>query len=159
RRAAADALAGLVPVPGDLAAVLNRERKGLVCEYPYPGDAGEHWYELLAEPLPGGAGGAVIMHRDVTQRKQMQTQAQQRYQAETRVAKVPALGELAAALAHELRQPLAAILSNSQAAQRFLTAEQPDLEEARQILADINADDKRAVDILRRIRGLIHREE
>jgi signal transduction histidine kinase len=93
------------------------------------------------------------------QPKQMEALAQQRYREVERVAQVLALGELAAALAHELRQPLAAILSNAQAAQRFLSEQNPDLEEVRQILVDIGDDDKRAVEILRRIHGLINREQ
>src|SRR5215217_2214735 len=69
------------------------------------------------------------------------------------------LGELAAGLAHELNQPLAAILSNSQAAQRFLASETPDLSEVRDILADISEDDKRAVAILNRIRAMMRGSE
>lgn len=53
------------------------------------------------------------------------------------------MGELTAALAHELNQPLAAILSNVQAAQRFLNHEDPDIDEVREILQDIEADDKK----------------
>ena len=47
------------------------------------------------------------------------------------------MGELAASLAHELNQPLTAILSNAQAAQRFLNAKPADLKEVREILEDI----------------------
>lgn len=64
------------------------------------------------------------------------------------------LGELSGALAHELNQPLTAILSNAQAAQRFLQAPQPALDEVTEILADIVAADRRAGDIIRRLRGL-----
>jgi len=49
------------------------------------------------------------------------------------------LGELGSTLAHELNQPLAAILANAQAAQRMLASEPPDLNEVREILADIVA--------------------
>lgn len=74
-------------------------------------------------------------------------------------AQTLSLGELAAAVAHELSQPLAAILSNSQAARRLLAVDNPDLEEIRLILDDISADDTRAVEILTRIRSLINREQ
>src|SRR5262249_2773175 len=56
---------------------------------------------------------------------------------------------------HELNQPLTAILSNSQAAQQFLAGDNPDLSEVREILADISEDDKHAVGILNRIRGMM----
>ena len=52
----------------------------------------------------------------------------------------------------DLNAPLAAILSNAQAAQRFLEQEEPDLDEIREILADIVADDKRASEVLRKLR-------
>jgi two-component system sensor kinase FixL len=62
-----------------------------------------------------------------------------------------------AALVHELNQPLTAILSNAQAAQRFLASEPVDLRELREILSDIVTDDKRAADIVRSI-GVMLRE-
>ena len=58
-------------------------------------------------------------------------------------------------LVHELNQPLTAILSNAQAAQRFLAAEQLDLQELRAILEDIVTDDKRAAGIVRNIGALL----
>jgi two-component system sensor kinase FixL len=57
------------------------------------------------------------------------------------------------ALVHELNQPLTAILSNAQAAQRFLATDRLDLQELREILDDIVLDDKRAAGIVRRIGG------
>ena len=59
--------------------------------------------------------------------------------------------ERTGALVHELNQPLTAILSNAQAAQRFLASDQLDLGELREILDDIIADDKRAAGIVRSI--------
>jgi signal transduction histidine kinase len=58
------------------------------------------------------------------------------------------MGELTASMAHELNQPLAAILSNAQAASRFLGAKPPDLEQIRECLTDV-ADDKVAGESLR----------
>ena len=60
-----------------------------------------------------------------------------------------------AALVHELNQPLTAILSNAQAAQRFLASNPVDLQELREILSDIVADDKRAAGIVRSIGTLL----
>jgi two-component system sensor kinase FixL len=59
--------------------------------------------------------------------------------------------ERTGALVHELNQPLTAILSNAQAAQRFLASGQLDLQELRAILNDIVTDDKRAAGIVRNI--------
>ncbi len=65
---------------------------------------------------------------------------------------------MTAALAHELNQPLTAILSNAQAATRFLSAPNPDLEEVRNILHDIADDDTRAGEVIRRIRSLVKKD-
>jgi len=58
-------------------------------------------------------------------------------------------------LARQLNEPLTAILSNAQAAQRFLAQQKPDLDEIREILADIVADDNRADKMIRRLRDLL----
>ncbi len=62
-------------------------------------------------------------------------------------------------LAHEINQPLTAILSNAQAAQRFLSQTPPDLGEVRQILDDIVRDNKRAGEVIRRVRALVRKEK
>ncbi|WP_241758180.1 sensor histidine kinase [Myxococcus landrumensis] len=75
------------------------------------------------------------------------------------MGRVAALGELAASLAHELNQPLAAILSNAQAARRLLNATPAELDEVREALGDIISDDKRAGEVIHRMRALLKREE
>ena len=62
-------------------------------------------------------------------------------------------------MAHELNQPLAAILSNAQAASRLLAGEPPDLAQVRECLADIVADDKRAGDVIQGLRRLLKKGE
>jgi signal transduction histidine kinase len=69
-------------------------------------------------------------------------------------ARVAMLGELTASMAHELNQPLAAILSNAQAARHLLAMPRPDLTEVRAALTDIIADDQRAGRIIQQLRGL-----
>jgi signal transduction histidine kinase len=76
-----------------------------------------------------------------------------------RVARVTAVGELAAAIAHEVNQPLCAIVSNAQAAQRLLAADAPDVGEVREILQDIAADSKRASEVIGRVRSLLQKRE
>ncbi|MGK3983099.1 ATP-binding protein [Sorangium sp. So ce136] len=68
---------------------------------------------------------------------------------------VSAMRALAASLAHELNQPLAAILSNAQAAERLLGRVPPDLAEARAALDDIVADDRRAAKVIQRMRAML----
>jgi two-component system CheB/CheR fusion protein len=71
--------------------------------------------------------------------------------------RVTALGELASSLAHELRQPLTAILSNVAAAQMLLQAPNPDLAEVREILADVQRDDQRAGGVIDRLGAMLRR--
>ena len=87
-------------------------------------------------------------------RKQGELEAQRLRQDLTHIGRVSALGELTASLAHELNQPLAAILSNAQAAERLLAAVAVP-EEVREILRDIVTDDRRASDVIRRLRALV----
>lgn len=75
------------------------------------------------------------------------------------VSRVAALGELAASLAHEINQPLAAILTNAQAARRLLNATPVELDEVREALGDIISDDKRAGEVIHRMRALLKRGE
>ena len=71
------------------------------------------------------------------------------------IGRVSAMGELTASLAHELNQPLTAILNNAEVAQQHLQAAAPNLQELREILDDIVADDKRAAEIIQRLRVLL----
>ena len=70
------------------------------------------------------------------------------------VTRVSTVGELASSIAHEVNQPLAAILSNAQAAMRMLKSGSTDLNELDEIFQDIVKDDKRAADVIQRVRSL-----
>jgi C4-dicarboxylate-specific signal transduction histidine kinase len=75
------------------------------------------------------------------------------------VNRVGTVDALASAIAHEINQPLAAILSNAQAALRLLNINPPDLNEVREALTDIAEADKHAGEVIRRIRTLVKKEE
>jgi len=74
------------------------------------------------------------------------------------LARVSIVGELSGGLAHELKQPLTSILSNAQAAQQALSRDRVDLGEVREILDDIVVDDKRAGELVGRLRTLLKHE-
>jgi two-component system sensor kinase FixL len=78
-----------------------------------------------------------------------------RYRELLRVDRSSRLGELTASLAHELNQPLAAILSNAQAALHFLASGKNDPELFRQTLENIVQDTKRAADVIRSLRSMM----
>ena len=92
-------------------------------------------------------------------RKQGELEAQRLRQDLTHIGRVSALGELTASLTHELSQPLTAILSNAQTAQRLVAADVVDLESVREILSDIVTDDKRAAAVINGLRALIKKGE
>ncbi|MCU1758789.1 AAA family ATPase [Pseudomonas sp. 14P_8.1_Bac3] len=101
---------------------------------------------------------------DLTERKQAEkkvSEGERRYrQVLTELAhanRVATMGQLAASVAHEVSQPVAATLNNAHAALRWLEAQPADLEEVRQALHGITRDGKRAADVLGRIRGLIRK--
>jgi PAS domain S-box-containing protein len=75
------------------------------------------------------------------------------------VGRVAILAALTGPLAHELNQPLAAIMANAQAALRLLSLETPDLREVRAALDDIVTDDRLAADLIQRLRALIRKGE
>jgi signal transduction histidine kinase len=88
-------------------------------------------------------------------RRQVELEAQRLRQEMAHIGRVSAMGELTASLAHELNQPLTAILNNAQVALRIIEAEPLDAAEMREILDDIVADDKRAAAVIRRLRLLL----
>ena len=96
---------------------------------------------------------------DITERKRAQDELRRNREELAYMTRITTMGELAASLAHELNQPLTAILSNAQAAQRFLSGKPSDIEEVREILHDIVEDNTRAGEVIRRMRALVKKEE
>ncbi|MGJ8697405.1 MAG: two-component regulator propeller domain-containing protein [Verrucomicrobiaceae bacterium] len=82
----------------------------------------------------------------------------QRHRA-AELTELATLGELSASLAHEINQPLTGILSNAQAAKRFLARDGFDARQIDEILSDIIADDQRASKVIERVRGLLNKEK
>jgi PAS domain S-box-containing protein len=99
--------------------------------------------------------GFFVLARDVTEQVDAQAASRRDRDELAHVSRVATMGELAASIAHELNQPLSAIVSNAQAAVRFLSTEGSDPEEVTGALADIIADGKRAGDVIRHMRGLL----
>lgn len=96
---------------------------------------------------------------DITAQRKLESDIQQTRRDLEHLTRVSMMGELASALAHELNQPLAAILSNAQAAKRYLAANQYQPKEFEEILADIIRDDKRAGDVIQRMRAMLRKGE
>jgi PAS domain S-box-containing protein len=107
----------------------------------------------------------VALARDITERKlaeqTLRSKENELQLARTelaRIARVTMLGELTASIAHEVNQPLGAIVANAGACARWLSAKPPNVEEARPPLQAIAADARRASEVIGRIRALVKRQ-
>lgn len=87
-----------------------------------------------------------------------QLEAQQHRDEVSHLMRVSTMAELSSSFAHELSQPLAAILSNAQSVQRALSRDALDRDELKEVVDDIVADDQRASEIIKRIRTLLKRD-
>ena len=102
---------------------------------------------------------SIGMVQDITDRKRAE-EALQKAQADlAHVARVSALGELAASIAHEINQPLAAIVGDAEACLNWLAADHPDIDSVRQALAGVMTDAHRAGEVIGRIRTLCRRTD
>ena len=95
---------------------------------------------------------------NILARRKSEIEVQQLRSDLSHVTRVSTMGELTASLAHELNQPLTAILANAQAAQDILESKPASLDPIREILADIVEDDTRAGEVIHRLRGLLRKD-
>ncbi len=121
-------------------------------------DGSEFPAEVNLNPIRAPQGvlvlGSII---DISARKAAEKETRLLQDEITHVGRVSMMGQLASALAHEINQPLSAILRNAEAAELFLEKETPDLDEIRLILSEIRADDQRAGSVIDRMRSLLKR--
>jgi PAS domain S-box-containing protein len=112
---------------------------------------------LLNEPAVAGV---VVNARDITERKSTEEQLKKLHQLEADLAymnRVSVMGEFAASLAHEIKQPIAAAATNAKTGLRWLQREPSEIGEAREALSRIVKDVSRAADIIDRNRSLYRR--
>jgi C4-dicarboxylate-specific signal transduction histidine kinase len=96
---------------------------------------------------------------DITERKRAEEALRQTQADLAHVTRVMTMGALTASIAHEVNQPLAAVVTNGQACLRWLAREVPDLEEARTAVARIIRDGQRASAVIRRMRALAQKTD
>lgn len=124
--------------------------------------AGETVDVVLRVSLPPGADGwsrVLIMAIDVTERNRVQARLAQAQAELTHVARVTTLGQLAASIAHEVNQPLSAIITYAKSGRRWLAREAPDAHEVGDCLDHIATNGARAADVIARIRDLARNGE
>ncbi|MBN9687363.1 MULTISPECIES: sensor histidine kinase [unclassified Corallococcus] len=125
----------------------------------FRGPSADTWFELRARRLELPGGGAVVTLVDATPRRRAELEARRARDERAHMERVAAVGELGASIAHELNQPLSAILTNAEMAQRLLQRTPADVILARELLQDIIADDLRAGEIIRHTRTLLKKDE
>ena len=123
-------------------------------------DGKTRWMEARGQIERDGRGEARLLRGvvlDISARRATELEVQQLRSELAHASRVSMMGQFASALAHELGQPLGAILRNTEAAELFLEHDPPDIEEVRAILADIRHDDQRAGNVIDRLRALLKR--
>ncbi|HWB02855.1 MAG TPA: PAS domain S-box protein [Verrucomicrobiales bacterium] len=127
------------------------------CEVPLRTGHGEvRTFHLSIQAITIGTEPCYIsILQDITERKR----TEESLQDAAHMSRLAIMGELTATIAHEINQPLGAILTNAEAAEILLSQSSPPLKEIEHILADIRRDDVRAGQVIRRIRSLLRKKE
>jgi len=111
-------------------------------------------------PAASGASPRILgVSMDITRQKRAGEEAQLQREELAHLSRVASLSALSGSLAHELGQPLGSILNNALAGQRFVSQDAPDLTELRAIFGDIVSADRRAAEIIERLRTMMRRGE
>ena len=140
-----------------------RERSDLEMEYRIVlTDGSTKYLRSLGHPVIGEDGdldGFIGTVMDVTERKHAED-ALHKAQAElAHVTRVMTMGELVASIAHEVNQPLGAIVTNGHACVRLLSLGVPDLDKSREVIGRMIRDGMRASEVIKRIRDLLHKTD
>src|SRR5271166_874880 len=141
---------------------LLRREQGLQEHYEFPflrADGAQVWTLLRVSPVlrDGQHSGGLALVSDITDRKRAEQEREKLRQLEADLAhinRVSMLGELAASISHDLKQPLTAISLSANTSLRWLKRDQPDLDEVRAATERIVQDGTRATDIIERLRSL-----
>jgi two-component system sensor kinase FixL len=159
---------GMFIHPEDLQPVLREYRARLSGERPtsrYPvriiRKDGEERHVFVNSALIDwdGRPATLAMLTDITELKRSEEQMNQLRSELVHTARTSIMGEMTAALAHELNHPLGSILNNANAARRYLAQDNPDLDEIRDIIDDIISEDRRANQVMQKVRSLMKKAE
>jgi len=145
-----------------LVQTLNTGKPSTVEHIHSDGDGGNKYFEISVFPIRNEAGEIkqiVHLARDITERKRMILENRQQREELSHVSRLATIGEFAASIAHEIHQPLTAILNNAQAAKRFLSADPVDTDEVHDALADIINSVRHAGEVIHNLRSFVKRKD
>ena len=116
-----------------------------------------YWWQiaLVTAVILLQAGLIAGLLREHRRRQLAEVQSRQRMAELAHVNRFSTAGELTASIAHEINQPLGSILTNTETAQAILKSPNPDIDELNDIVSDILQDDRRATEVIRRMRSLL----
>jgi PAS domain S-box-containing protein len=150
RRAAVDAMRSAIAVEQEVTSEFRLARPNQPVRWLRARACADHDAQGQAFQVSG-------IFMDITAAKEAETEAERRCTELSHLMRVAVLGELSGAIAHELNQPLTSILSNAQAALCMLNGKSPDPLALREALDDIVLEDKRASEVINRLRGLLRK--
>jgi len=140
-------------------AVLLGEYQRYETDYELAHDGQHEWFTMRVESLERADGGAVVTRANISARRLAQAEVEEQRRQIAHLGRVAVLGQLSGALAHELRQPLAAILANAEAARHLIAREKVDVAEIGAILSDVVAEDRRAAAVIDGLRAMHQRRD
>lgn len=142
-----------------IAAVIERRVDTFGLEYQCHSPDRRRWFAVSVTPLGGTMEGAVLVHFDISARKQAEDQVRQARECAAQAARVNAVGVLAASLVHELTQPLSAASFYSGTAVALLSQGQMSAERLKAAIDGVDTQIQRATDIVQRLRGFLRQRE
>jgi PAS domain S-box-containing protein len=159
-----DKVLGLIPVPeieevfaGELIAIaegqtsFESESVGQTLN----GDKLTVLFKITFPPQPSRLDKVLVSLMDITERKRAEVALQKAQEELAHITRVTAMGELTSSIAHEVNQPLTAVVTNGSACLRWLASEPPNLDEARESVGRIIREGHRASEVITRIRSLV----
>jgi len=159
RHLAARGVAEAAEIARGIEGVIDGSQASFTVEFPRLAGGSARWFALSVVPWAGPMRGAVVSQTDVTVRRTAELEAQSSRHDLAHLLRVSTVGVMATSLAHELNQPLTSILANAQAAQRLAYDKPDDLVELKEILTDVIDQDKRAGEVIGRLREMLRKGE
>jgi C4-dicarboxylate-specific signal transduction histidine kinase len=141
-----------------LAAVLGGEAPERIVEYAWGNESQRRWSHLRVRQLDRPEGGVVVAIVDISARKRMEEDTRRALHDLAHLNMRADMGQLVSTITHELNQPITASLGNIQAMRRMLAANRVAVDELMSIVNDVHEANRRAADLIGRIRAQIRKE-